>query len=253
MTVKKYIISKNVGNFTTIPNKVLQGLKNYEALGLYVYMASLSHGWEFHKNQLAEHANIGREKVEKLLRILAQHCLINIVHLRNEKGQFAHFEVQVDDGTSFKINELQNSAQPYTEKPLTVIQLPVNSSYKENNKKLNKEHKENISCASKNNARNSFDDFWEKYPKKKDKARTKKIWDKKKYNDEQVRQILTDVENRKRLDHQWQTRIYVPQPSTYLNNKLYEDEIISISSPSTREVVKTNEVRSTVKWFGNNH
>ncbi len=148
MTIKKYVIKKDSGNFTVFPNNVLQNLKNYDALGLYVYIASLPHGWQFYKHQLATHGNIGRDKINKLLKVLEVHGLVKMVQIRTSKGRFEHFELEVKDGSSFKINDLENQVQPFTEKPLTENQLLVNSSYKRNNKKAYIKNKENIFCSS---------------------------------------------------------------------------------------------------------
>lgn len=139
MSVEKYIIRKEQ-SYTVIPNKVLQNLNNYEALGLYSYLCSLPPGWEFYKKQLMEHGNVGREKLNNLLKILKNHDLIEFNQIRDEKGQFSRFELHVKDGSSFKINDLT----PLTEKPLTANRLPVNSTYKRNKEKENKTNKENI-------------------------------------------------------------------------------------------------------------
>lgn len=116
-------------------------MTNYFALGLYCYIASLAPGWEFHKDQLAKHGNIGRDKINSILKILEDHCLIKCVQIRDSKGKFSHFDLQVDDGTSFKIIELEKLSTPFTEKPLTANQLLDIRTYKRNNKKENKETK----------------------------------------------------------------------------------------------------------------
>ncbi len=138
MSVQKYVISKSVGNFTTLPNKVLQNLKNYEALGLYCYLASLPTGWEFYKSQLREHGNIGIHKLNYLLKILEKHNLISTAQVRNSKGHFSHFVLQVFDGTDFKINELENNSTPCYNNRNTVTVATVISTYKGNTYKENK-------------------------------------------------------------------------------------------------------------------
>ncbi len=142
MSVKKYIISKAQGNFTIIPNNVLQGLKNYEALGLYCYIISLPPGWEFYKEQLSSRTGIGRDKINKLFKILEACRLLKIEQKRNTNGHFSHIDVRVDDGTSFKYNDLEKTESPFTDLPLTVNQLLVNSSYKRNIDKTNTDTKE---------------------------------------------------------------------------------------------------------------
>lgn len=223
MSVKKYRISKNSGNFTTIPNKVLQNLKNYEALGLYCYIASLPHGWEFHKSQLSEHANIGRDRLSKALKILSVHQLIKIEQKRDSKGQFTQFTLHVDDGTNFKINNLEEYCAPLTEKPLTDNQLPENDNYKENKYKSNKKHKENISCAS-DDAPSLFDEFWESYPVKKNKKRALDVWKSRKC-EAKANLIIADVRNRTLKDPSWENAAFICHPERYLRNERWKDEI----------------------------
>jgi hypothetical protein len=143
MSVQKFIVGEKTSNFTTFSNKVLQGFNNYEALGLYAYLLSLPTGWEFYKDQLSTHGNIGRDKINKLLKILENHNLVRISQVRNVKGQFSHFDLQVLDGNDFKINNITENKEPFTEKPFTDNQLLDNSSYKRNINKLNKKNKLN--------------------------------------------------------------------------------------------------------------
>ena len=153
MSVQKFIIGNKTSNFTTFTNKVLQGLKNYEALGLYAYLLSLPAGWVFYKEQLAKHGNIGRDKINSLLKILQNHNLIQVSQVRNEKGQFSHFHLDVLDGNDFIINDIEEPEKPFTEKPFTANQLLDNSSYKENINKTNI-NKNKSFCASPEKSKN---------------------------------------------------------------------------------------------------
>lgn len=163
MSVEKYRLVKESGNYTVIPNKILQGLKNYEALGLYAYLASLPDGWEFYKSQLQEHGDIGRDKLKKLLDILSAHNLVIFTQGRNPDGTFGDFKMHVKNGNDFIIPEMvikEPKNEPSTEKPLTVNRLPVNSTYKYNRSKsldLNKRiKKSSLSQKDKNERRHDF-------------------------------------------------------------------------------------------------
>ncbi len=224
MSVEKYVINKESSNFTIIPNKVIQGLKdNLELLGFYLYLLSLPPNWSFHKNNLQETCGIGIKKLEKILRQLAQFNLIHVAQMRNAQGQFAHFDLTVYNGEYFKINNLQN-AQPCVNNRPTVDGSTVKHGYKRNKEtNINKE-KRNISCALKKNAHESFDKFWNIYPKKKDKERARQLWVK--LNCEKIESmILDDIKNRILNESTWKTEQFIPHPSTYLRNKRWEDEI----------------------------
>lgn len=238
MSVQKLRIKKGF-SYTSVSNKVIQNLKNYEALGLYTYLLSLPNDWVFYKKHLAEHAHLGRDKINKLLQILATHNLIEYAQVRNEEGRFAQLDLHVKDGSDFKIIDLKECA-PFTEKPLTVNRLLVNTHYKENNNKININK---IFCASKN-AHDGFNEFWEAYPRKKDKQVAEKAWVKNGLS-KKVGEILLALENQKANDAQWKDSKFVPYPATYLNGKRWEDEIEQ--KVTKKEEKKQNEAKSTVK------
>src|SRR6185436_4694567 len=221
--------SKNEGNFTTFPNKLLQNFHNMEALGLYCFLHSLPSGWEFHKNHLRKHTNLGINKLNNLLKKLEEHALINIVQIRDEKGRFAHFDLQVNDGTAFIYKECEEKCAPLNENRDTENRATENSTYKRKSVKK----KEDINNTSNINSATdvapdaepcAFDEFWKIYPIKKNKVRAKKIWERKKYSTI-IALILNDVINRQENDSQWQDKHYIPHPSTYLVNELWNDEI----------------------------
>lgn len=225
MSVQKLRIKKGL-SFTSVSNKVIQNLNNYEALGLYVYLLSLPEDWVFYKKQLAEHANIGREKINKLLKLLADHNLIEYAQQRSDGGRFAQIDLHVKDGTEFKINNLQECA-PLTEKPLTVNGLPVNSTYIRNNNKLNintNKISKNLCASDDARARETFDRFWISYKRKKDKARAYQVWVKQRLW-ERVDEIVAKVNQQNAFDAQYQTEQFIPHPTTYLRNARWEDEI----------------------------
>lgn len=151
MTVEKFRFTKDDSDYTTFPNLLLQGLCHAEALGVYVYLSSLPPSWEFHKDQIRKHFNIGRDKLEKILCILLAHGLIQIFQERNLAGQFNNWRLHVNNPCTFKpLTDFQgtdktpvvDAFQPFTDLPFTANQSLVNSSYKRNNKK-NKDFKKN--------------------------------------------------------------------------------------------------------------
>ena len=69
-----------------------------------------------------------------------------------------------------------------------------------------------------------FDTFWTSYPKKVAKATAEKAFKKLKVNDELITKILNSLEIQKQ-SKQWQDRQYIPNPSTWINQKRWEDEV----------------------------
>ena len=70
-----------------------------------------------------------------------------------------------------------------------------------------------------------FDIFWADYPVKKGKPRSKTAWLKLKPSKKLLTTILLDLEKRIQNDRQWLDG-YIQHPSTYLNQRVWEDEII---------------------------
>lgn len=68
-----------------------------------------------------------------------------------------------------------------------------------------------------------FDEFWQAYPVKVAKKKTKAIWQRRKL-DELADTIIANVQARKAHDPQWD-RGFIPHPSTFLNGDRWEDEI----------------------------
>jgi hypothetical protein len=71
-----------------------------------------------------------------------------------------------------------------------------------------------------------FDEFYQEYPKKKSKAEALKSWQKNKL-DGKADMIINDVKERRSKDYDWlkEGGQFIPHPSTYLNQKRWEDEI----------------------------
>jgi len=73
-----------------------------------------------------------------------------------------------------------------------------------------------------------FDLFWKVYPKKRKKKTSHEIWKRKKL-DPVVDLLIADVKNRIENDSRW-TSGYVPDPTTYLNQERWDDELEDKSS-----------------------
>lgn len=87
--------------------------------------------------------------------------------------------------------------------------------------------KDNITPISPSNGdNNSFNTFWNAYPKKVAKPQALKAFNKIKPDAQQFQQMLSGLENQKRSD-QWNkdSGQYIPNPATWLNQRRWEDEI----------------------------
>ena len=74
-------------------------------------------------------------------------------------------------------------------------------------------------------AQTTFTRFWDVYPKKRDKQKAYEVWKRKNLKNK-VDEIVTDVQLRIEHDKMWLKDFptFVPYPSKYLRNSLWEDE-----------------------------
>lgn len=69
----------------------------------------------------------------------------------------------------------------------------------------------------------SFNQFWEAYPRKEAKAAARKAWQKIKQKD--YEQIISDIAMRKNNNWKGKDKQYIPLPASYLNGKRWNDEL----------------------------
>ena len=74
-----------------------------------------------------------------------------------------------------------------------------------------------------------FEAFWELYPKKVAKKKTLQSWIKIKPTNSMLEKILSALQNQIKSD-QWQTKQYIPNPTTWLNQERWKDEPSKSSS-----------------------
>jgi len=85
-------------------------------------------------------------------------------------------------------------------------------------------------------AQNRFNQFWSAYPRKIGKGAAEKSWSKIKMDDALFKAVLDAVESQKK-SNQWKrdNGQYIPHPSTWLNQKRWEDELDGLGGTKTRQ------------------
>jgi DNA replication protein DnaD len=96
-----------------------------------------------------------------------------------------------------------------------------NNDKNEKNTYIDSEHPEKT--PSKVTYSDSFNTFWNTYPKRKDKATAYKVWEKIGVSNGMLETILKAVEEQI-VCKQWQDPQFIPLPSTWLNKRRWEDE-----------------------------
>ena len=89
----------------------------------------------------------------------------------------------------------------------------------------------------------AFDLFWKVYPKKRKKKTAVDIWKRKKL-DPLADKLVEDIQNRLLRDKQW-LKGFVPDPTTYLNGELWNDELepVVVHKRRTPEVITEAQLK----------
>jgi len=103
------------------------------------------------------------------------------------------------------------------------------------------------SQSQKNNRAQRFGEFWDAYPKKRDKKKTRDKW-KARGLDSMADQLIADVKNRLANDRQWREG-YIPNPTTYINGERWEDEIDTTPAKEHAPAADPERNRANV-WDG---
>lgn len=91
-----------------------------------------------------------------------------------------------------------------------------------------------------------FEQFYEQYPKKEKKEDTKKWFLKNKPTNELFNTIINALDKFKR-SKQWQNKQYIPLPTSWLNQKRWEDELEQLESEEERLKRLEEEIREEEK------
>lgn len=272
MSVQKFNprILGEVIPFTQVNTKVIQQIKNIEAGFVWIYLLTLPPDWQVVKVHLMNHFGIGELKIKKIFSYLNEHNLIEYVRERLPNGQLGRTDVRILNGNRFK------STTGAENHPVVNHTYGFSGTTKEiNNKEIN--NKENISCSSKNDEPNiepsrldqslsdkNFEQFWNLYPRKQKKQEAAKIWKREKMAAVFLL-IIANVGSRMKGEWKDKPKEFIPLPSSYLNGKRWEDEIIHCSTPKFAQAARSqsgnrvvagtfkNEPKCTVPDYGPGH
>lgn len=120
---------------------------------------------------------------------------------------------------------IPNGNQVATQYSIVENSIVKNSIYIPSNKK-NALPQNDAKCDSKCDANSElFTSFWKAYPKKRDKGKTEKWFEKNNPSKELVETMIKQI-NRFKDTEEWQNANgqFIPYPTTWLNGKMWEDE-----------------------------
>jgi hypothetical protein len=151
----------------------------------------------------------------------------------DEDGNYynSRLDKEVNKKNAFVESRLKNLSNNKGDKPHTDNHMDTHmGNHTESHMEIEIEN-ENINDNKNNNSNidnnlyfQRFNIFWEKYPKKRDKAKAQKSFLRLKPSDELLSQMLNAIEQQKRTK-QWQDKEFIPYPSTWLNGERWNDEV----------------------------
>ena len=131
------------------------------------------------------------------------------------------------------INPLAGTPDKNVSTPLTKMSVPPDKNVRENRKENRK--KNNPPKAPQGAAwePEMFERFWKLYPRKRDKLKALRAWDKLKA-DRKLMQTMSAALKAQMATEEWQrdNGRAIPYPSTWINNRRWEDELEDAPSPA---------------------
>lgn len=221
--------------FTQINNSVINNIRNGDAFLVWCYLYSKTTNWKTIKSNIQNVYGFSDKKVHKIFSYLKRANLITYTQRKRADGKFESVQIKILNGAKFDKTQAYTECAPHTPKK-AIAEMGSSPNYelrnKDNTKERKEHNKESYSATDVAPARDdmTFDEFWKIYPIKKNKIRAKRIWEKEKFK-LIVTLICSDVLKRTRQEPQWQEKQFIPHPSTYLSNKLWEDEFIEPTTP----------------------
>jgi len=249
--------------FTIIPNFVLQTISNPLALSVYCYLISLPNDWTVNKSQLRKHFAVGRDKLDAAMKFLNENYLIAYFQDRKRSGAFGNSCIIVKNGNEYrdkvingtgalKISSAVKCNQKHATAPLKTraTDYPGNGKTAPTNNIINKKEKTKTNTSSSvDDGDSSFFVFWGKYPKKVGKKQAQRSW--KRLSKKNKALVMDDIP--KRQDAVWKhnSKQYIPNPATYLNNERWLDDMIPHTEISSSRGYKarSGELKSTVPFY----
>ena len=202
-------------HYSLIPNDLARDPAiSLQAKGLYLYLRSHREGWSMSTERIGEALGITRKTVSKYVQELEQAGYLLREQSRPDSGEFGAMEYLILSAPLGK--KTDNGILPptvFTGSGKFTPHKKTNSSKKTNDLKK--------TICSPHGEQGLFDDFWRAYPRKGDKAKAKKSWDKAIVDESP--EVIIEATKRFREEKRDTERRYIPLPSTWLNQQRWLD------------------------------
>ncbi len=229
MTTGKVTKSKSFKSFTVVTNLIAKNTNlSLKAKGLFLTISALPDDWVLYKTHLQTLSTDGKESVRSAFDELVQAGFIVSKRQVDEHNRFTGRNHTLYDTPQTKtpIAGFPLSEKPSAEKPTSENPPLLNTKQYTNDNVLNTER---LNKGTLDFSENEFEKFWNQYDKKVGRDEALKAWKKLKKSDIEEMFSKIDAYVASKPD-----KVYRPNPSTFLNQKKWNDELIA------RPVVASN-------------
>lgn len=226
------VIKGRKKGYTIVYNSVLKDTRlDLKTKGFFAVMMSFPDEWEYNIKGLSAVMGIGRDAVHKCLKQLEEAGYLMREQTR-DGGRFSEnvyvlMEESSSPCTEKPYTEKPSTETPYTENPHQYNKQVINSSNNippivpQDGGRRRKPKKEPKKTADWKPER--FEAFYAVYPWKTHRQEAIRAWDELKPSDELL-DVMSVGLARQMASEEWQRGIGIPHPSTWLNNRRWEDQ-----------------------------
>jgi len=222
------IIRQNDYQFTMIPNIAVRDPEiSSNAFRLLAYLLSHENGYELRYNQIERQTDLGRYAIKAAIQSLEKKGYLKVERIRNTDGSYGSYNwilLDPEAGESASGDSIVDSTHTGLTRPLKNI----NTKEDKDNKKINIEDILR------------FDEFWELYPRKRDKGKAKKAYKTAcKKTDEQT---IIDSVKQYALEVEGKEATYIKYPASWLNAEAWLNEV-----EETEDMRREREIRELLE------
>ncbi len=105
------LVKEEIG-FTLAVTGVIKKIPTLEATGLYVKMLTKPQNWKFHRNQMCDELDVGKDKLTSCMKVLREMGLIIDEIIRDENGRFKERIMHLKMGIGLNFNTSQTENPP---------------------------------------------------------------------------------------------------------------------------------------------
>lgn len=213
----EYTVERPPEPYTKVLNDVVQNVKQPDALAIWTFLQSKSGNWKVIGGYLQDHFGIGRQRYAAAMKYLSEHGLITYVPRRSEDGRMMGTRVIVHYTPKINAPSLQVSDMSVSPTLGKTHPYDIKDS-------ITKEKDLTKRSADANRLDEAFEKFWKMGMRKQNKQKALlafKRQAKGRNLDDFLAMLAADIESRLATGQQGFAEMH---PTTYLNNKRWEDE-----------------------------